>query len=44
MAEFTIELYDGLPSHVENDLNDWVGTVKRFAPWNAKITAVQDYR
>jgi hypothetical protein len=44
MAEITVELYDGLPSDVENDLDYWVDTVKRFAPWNAKITAVQDYR
>ena len=44
MAEMTIELYDGRPSLVEVDIDYWVDTVKRFAPWNARITAVEDYR
>jgi hypothetical protein len=44
MVDFTIEIYDGLPSHVQNDLNYWLDTVGRFAPWQAKLTAVQDYR
>ncbi len=44
MAEMTIEIYDGLPSHVENDLEYWLNTVKRFAPWQAKIIDVKDYR
>jgi hypothetical protein len=44
MAEFTIEIYDGLPSQVENELDYWLNTVKRFAPWQAKIVGVNDYR
>ena len=44
MVEFTIELYDGIPSHVENDLDYWLNTVKRFTPWQADIIKVQDYR
>ena len=44
MAEMTIELYDGLPSHVEQDLDYWLNTVKRFAPWQAKIVDMKDYR
>jgi hypothetical protein len=44
VAEFTIELCDGLPSHVEADLDYWVSTVKRFCPWNAKIVEIEDFR
>jgi len=44
MAEMTIELCDGLPSHVEGDLNYWVDTVQRFCPWGAKLIQVQDFR
>ena len=44
MVEFTVELYDGIPSHVENDLDYWLNTVKRFAPWQADIIKVRDYR
>jgi hypothetical protein len=44
LADFTAELYDGLPSHVENNLDYWLGTVGRFAPWQARLTVVQDYR
>lgn len=44
MAEVTIELCDGLPSHVEANLDYWVDTVKRFCPWTARIVEIQDYR
>jgi len=44
MAEFTIELCSGLPSHVENDLDYWANTVGRFCPWSAQLVSVQDYR
>ncbi len=44
MAELTMELCDGLPSHVENDLDYWVDTVGRFCPWQAKLTGITDYR
>ena len=44
MAEFTIELCDGLPSHVEKDLDYWVKTVERFCPWSATIVHIEDYR
>lgn len=44
MVDFTIEIYDGLPSHVQNGLDYWLGTVGRFAPWQAKLTAIQDFR
>jgi hypothetical protein len=44
MAEMTIELYDGLPSFVENELEYWLETVHRYAPWSATIKTIQDFR
>ncbi|MFO7866044.1 MAG: hypothetical protein R6V02_04435 [Candidatus Aminicenantes bacterium] len=44
MAEATIELCDGLPSHVENNLDYWVETVGRFCPWHAELVSIKDYR
>jgi hypothetical protein len=44
MAESTIEICDGLPSHLENNLIYWLNTVKRFCPWGAKIVDIEDYR
>jgi hypothetical protein len=44
MAEFTIELCDGLPSQVEAALDYWVNTVKRFCPWHAEIAKIEDFR
>ena len=44
MAEFTIELCDGLPSHVEDNLDYWINTVGRFCPWGATIVHIEDYR
>lgn len=44
MAEMTIELYDGLPSFVESELEYWLETVHRYAPWSAAIKAIEDFR
>jgi hypothetical protein len=44
MVETTIELYDGLPSFVENELEYWLETVHRYAPWSATIKTVEDFR
>jgi hypothetical protein len=44
MAEFTIEVCSGLPSHVENDLDYWVNSIQRFCPWSAKIVEIVDRR
>lgn len=44
MAEVTIELCDGLPSHVEGNLDYWVDTVGRFCPWTAELVEIEDYR
>ncbi len=44
MAEMTIELYDSLPSFVESELDYWLETVHRYAPWSATIKAIEDFR
>jgi len=44
MAEMTIELYDGLPSFVESELEYWLETVHHYAPWSATIKAIEDFR
>ena len=44
MAELTIELCDGTPSQVENNLNYWLQTVQRFCPWGAQIVKIEDFR
>jgi hypothetical protein len=44
MAEMTIELYDGLPSFVESELEYWLESVHRYAPWSATIKAIEDFR
>ena len=44
MAELTIELCDGTPSQVEENLDYWLDTVKRFCPWSAEIVEITDYR
>jgi hypothetical protein len=44
MVETTIELYDGLPSFVENELEYWLETVHRYAPWSATIKTIEDFR
>ena len=35
LAEVTIELCDGLPSNVDDELGYWVRTVKQYCPWGA---------
>lgn len=44
MAEVTIELCDGRPSDLENNLDYWIDTVGRFCPWSARLMELKDYR
>lgn len=44
MVEMTIELYDGVPSFVENELEYWLESVHRYAPWSATIKTIEDFR
>jgi hypothetical protein len=43
-ADFTIELCDGLPSHIEDDKTYWLGTVDSYCPWSAQVVDVVDRR
>lgn len=35
--DLAIEVCDGRPSMVEEDLDYWLGTVERFCPWGATV-------
>ncbi|VUD58488.1 hypothetical protein TDB9533_02435 [Thalassocella blandensis] len=37
LAEFAIELCDGIPSFVEADLDYWLDTVGSFCPWASYV-------
>lgn len=36
-ADFAIELCDGCPSFVEEDLEYWIGTVNQYCPWSTEV-------
>lgn len=38
-VDMSIEVCDGRPSMVEDDLDYWLNTVERFCPWGAKVVA-----
>lgn len=42
MVEVSIELCDGTPSFVENELDYWLETVKSYCPWRGRIIAAAD--
>ncbi len=44
MAEATIEVCSGLPSFIENDIDEWVDNVGHFCPWSATLISVTDLR
>jgi hypothetical protein len=44
MAEVIIELCDGTPSQVEDNLDYWLQSIQRFCPWSARIVEIQDFR
>jgi len=37
-VDTAIELCDGRPGMVEADLDYWIGTVRTFCPWGARVT------
>jgi hypothetical protein len=39
VADFTMEVCDGRPSMVEEDLDYWLETVERYCPWGARVVA-----
>lgn len=38
-ADMAVEVCDGRPSMVEEDLDYWLDTVGRFCPWSAEVVA-----
>jgi len=42
MVEVSIELCDGTPSFVEDELEYWLETVKNYCPWGGRIIAMGD--
>ena len=44
MAEFTIEVCDGRPSFVEENVDEFVDNVGRYCPWSAALVQVEDFR
>jgi hypothetical protein len=41
-ADVTIEVCDGLPSHIENDKQYWLETLGSYCPWSARVVSVDD--
>ena len=39
VADMAIELCDGRPSMVQADLTYWIGTVRQYCPWGARVVA-----
>lgn len=44
MAEVTIEVCSGIPSFIENDLDQWVDVVGQYCPWSAELAKLEDFR
>lgn len=40
-AELTIELCDGCPHMVEEDLDQWIDVVGRFCSWSSRVVEVK---
>ena len=43
-ADFTIELCDGRPSYIEENLCTWLEQVGSWCPWSARVIAITDFR
>jgi hypothetical protein len=44
MAEITIELCDGAPSYVEDNVAEFADNIGRYCPWSAQLVALEDRR
>ena len=44
MAEMTIEVCDGRPGFVEENLDTYIEDVGRYCPWGAELVSVEDLR
>jgi hypothetical protein len=43
MAEVAIEVCDGLPSYVEENVDEFVERVGRYCPWAARLVELRDF-
>lgn len=41
MADYAIEVCDGVPSFIEKNIGYWVKRVKRFCPWYTQVTELK---
>jgi hypothetical protein len=39
VPDVAIELCDGLPSHVEQQRDEWIAQVRNYCPWGARVVA-----
>jgi hypothetical protein len=44
MAQIAIEVCDAMPSYVEENVDEFVGTVGRYCPWQARLVDLRDFR
>jgi hypothetical protein len=44
MVEVAIELCDASLTYVEENVDEFVGTVGRYCPWQARLVELRDYR
>jgi hypothetical protein len=44
MTDLAVDLFNGLPSQVEQDVNYWVYWIQRYAPLQAKIAKIVVYQ
>lgn len=42
MAEVSVELCDGTPSFVEENLDYWLDTVHTYCPWSSKVVSINN--
>ncbi|MGH7503476.1 MAG: hypothetical protein ACREL7_17255 [Longimicrobiales bacterium] len=42
VADVAIEVCDGTPDMVEDDLNYWLDTVQTYCPWGAEVIAIEN--
>ena len=42
LSEFSIELCDGNPQYVEDNLDEYVNVIERYCPWGSKVSREVD--
>ena len=44
IVDAAIEVCDGAPSYVEENVDEFVDVVGRYCPWGARLVRIDDYR